>query len=302
MFLGIDNQTGLVYEGLGGADVAAVPSPHVTQAKLIERPADWYRLPSGLHGDAMAWIFREDSFDAVTRTRRGRLYEPQPGAGQPNTQRAAPHPYEQRVAMAVGSDGRIVKTLFTYWACGTLLNRPNKGQGETLALGSPRASSAWRIIQTEVLASGNVLVTLKAMSAFGILPDVDSSKVDAEFKPAVDQALQRVVESAFRETPISVIDHCRDALAVVLSRWLVQSGYNRSILAQDLGKIAGAIHSEPYAKGCSNHLAQVVAKLHSRGKGNEQYSRSLRVPVEEDAELAIQSLGFALREIEWARI
>lgn len=169
-------------------------------------------------------------------------------------------------------------------------------------MGSPRASSAWRIIQTEVLASGNVLVTLKAMSAFGILPDVDSSKVDAEFKPAVDQALQRVVESAFRETPISVIDHCRNALAVVLSRWLVQSGYDRSILAQDLGKIAGVIQSEPYAKGCSNHLAQVVAKLNSRGKGNEQYSRSLCIPVEEDAELAIQSLGFALREIEWARI
>lgn len=32
MFLGIDNQTGLVYEGLGGAVVAAVPSPRITQA------------------------------------------------------------------------------------------------------------------------------------------------------------------------------------------------------------------------------------------------------------------------------
>lgn len=146
------------------------------------------------------------------------------------------------------------------------------------------------------------MVTLKAMTAFGILPDLDLSKVEAEFKPAVDQALQRVVNSAFRETPISVIDHCRNALAVVLSRWLVQKGHGRSILAQDLGKIAAAIQLEPYEKGCANHLAQVVAKLHSRGKGNEQHSRALRIPVEEDAELAIQALGFALREIEWARV
>lgn len=84
MFLGIDNQTGLVYEGLGGADIAAVPSPNITQAKLIEKQEDWGRLPRGLHQDAMNWIFREDSFDAVRRTRRGRLYEPQPGQGQPN--------------------------------------------------------------------------------------------------------------------------------------------------------------------------------------------------------------------------
>lgn len=301
MFLGIDNQTGLVYEGLAGADIAAVPSPNITQVKLIEKQEDWGRLPSGLHQDAMAWIFREDSFDAVTRTRRGRLYEAQPGAGQPNTQRAAPHPYEQLVAMAVGSDGRIVKTLFTYWACTKLLNQPNQGQGATLALGSPRASSAWRIIQTEVLASGNVLVTLKAMTAFGILPELDASKVDAEFKPAVDQALQRVVDSAFRETPISVIDHCRNAMTVILSRWLVQQGLDRSILTEDLGKVALAALKPPYEKGCANNVSQVIAKLHSRGKGNEQHSKALRLPVEEDAELALQALGFSLREIGWAR-
>ncbi len=302
MFLGIDNQTGFVYEGQAGADIAAVPSPHLTQAKLIEKESDWGRLPSGLNQDAMAWIFREDSFDAVTRTRRGRLYEPQPGQGQPNTQRAALHPYEHRIGMAVGQDGRVVKTLYSYWACGAILSQPNQGQGATLALGSPRVASAWRIIQTELLASGNILVTLKAMTAFGILPELDVSKVESEFKPAVEQALQRVIDSAFRETPISVIDHCRNALTVMLSRWLVQEGHDRSILADDLGKVALAVVKTPHEKGCVNNLSQVIAKLHSRGKGNEQHSRALRSPVEEDAELAIQALGFALREIGWARV
>lgn len=36
MYLGIDNQSGMIYEGLGGPDLPVVPTPNVTQAKLIE--------------------------------------------------------------------------------------------------------------------------------------------------------------------------------------------------------------------------------------------------------------------------
>ncbi|MBU3996233.1 MAG: hypothetical protein KKI03_01645 [Gammaproteobacteria bacterium] len=59
---------------------------------------------------------------------------------------------------------------------------------------------------------------------------------------------------------------------------------------------------EPYAISCASWLAQVVARLHVRGKGNEQHARSLRIPVEEDAELAIQALGFVIRDIDWALV
>lgn len=37
------------------------------------------------------------------------------------------------------------------------------------------------------------------------------------------------------------------------------------------------------------------------GKGIEQHSKSLRLSVEEDAELALQALGFSFREIGWTR-
>jgi hypothetical protein len=36
MYLGIDNNTGLIYEGTGGADIPAIPTPAVTQATLVE--------------------------------------------------------------------------------------------------------------------------------------------------------------------------------------------------------------------------------------------------------------------------
>jgi hypothetical protein len=85
-----------------------------------------------------------------------------------------------------------------------------------------------------------------------------------------------------------------------LSRWLVSQGHNRSILAKDLGNVATAIAQPPYEKAGIGWLAQLVARLHVRGKGNEVHSRNLREPIAEDAELALHALGFALREIGWA--
>jgi len=59
-----------------------------------------------------------------------------------------------------------------------------------------------------------VMVTLKSLSAFGILPAVDVKKIPAEFEPAISQTVERALNSAFRETPISVIDQCRNAMAM----------------------------------------------------------------------------------------
>jgi hypothetical protein len=51
----------------------------------------------------------------------------------------------------------------------------------------------------------------------------------------------------------------------------------------------------------ANHpLANVIAWLHVRGEGNDALTKGLRDPVEEDAELALHALGFALRDIGWA--
>ncbi|SEA76301.1 hypothetical protein SAMN05444680_103474 [Variovorax sp. YR216] len=41
MYLGIDQQKGLLYEGSDGPVLPAVPTPSVTQAKLIEAQPDW---------------------------------------------------------------------------------------------------------------------------------------------------------------------------------------------------------------------------------------------------------------------
>lgn len=299
MFLGISNRSGLVYEGMEQANLPAVPIPVITPAKLIEKQQDWSGLPAGTGQLPLSSLFREDSFDAVTRTRRGRLYDPMVGM-QPIYQVVTPHPAEDRFGKTTGPAGLHRQSLFVYIASRSLLTRPWQGKGSTLALGTTQAASAWRIVQTEMLANNCVLVTLKALSAFGILPDLDTSKVPTEFKASVSQAMERVLNSAFRETPISVVDHCRNALTMLLSRWMVAQGHDRSILRADLGKVARAIAAPPHQKEGISQLALLVARLHVRGKGNEAEDKGLREPVEEDAELALHTVGFAVRDIGWA--
>jgi hypothetical protein len=299
MHLGIDISSGLVYEGLSSPEMPSIPLPSVAQAKLIRERTDWDDLPSGLAGSPFAWVFREDSFDPVTRTRRGRLYEPDSETGQPNQQRVGPHPYEDPLMRAVGREGRVVKSMNTFVACNSLLLLPAQGQGLTLALGSQRAASGWRILQTEVLVDGCVMVTLKALSAFGILPAIDYAKIDEPFRPAAREAIERVLNSAFRESATSVVDHCRAALTVLLSRWLVQEGHeDAKILGSDLGFLAKSV--EAHGKDCVAKAAQIVARLHVRGKPNQQHAKGLRAPEDDDAELALQTVGLALRDFGWA--
>ncbi len=154
-------------------------------SRLIED--DWVSLPRGLSVDPLRWLFREGSFDPVTRTRRGRLYEPQPSQEQPNLQIVAPHPYDDPMMRQVGAGGRVAKTLYTYTACNRLLNLPNQGQG----------------------------MTLNSLSAFAIIPAANDAQVAREHWCEVEATIERVMNSAFREAPTSVVDHCRTALTVL---------------------------------------------------------------------------------------
>jgi hypothetical protein len=300
MRLGIHALTGLVYEGAINPDMPVLPMPTITQAKLIETEDDWQKLPSGLYQSPTSWVFREDSFDAVSRTRRGRLYASAVTQQQPSRQAVSPHPYENPYGQ-VYADGRPTKELLTYDACTQLVVRPDRGLGCTLALGITQAASTWRIVQAEITATGCVMITMKALSVYGIIPKIDLSKIKAQFQQAVTEAIERVLNSAFRDAPISVVDNCRDAMCVLMSRWLVQQGHDDSILSKDLGDVSNVLLKPEYAKNGISNLAKTIGLLHSRGKTNEKHARDLRAPVEGDAELAIQSLGFAIRDIGWAK-
>lgn len=298
MYLGIADDSALVYEGTSSMpERAAVPTPTVTQAKLIGEPGDWQRLSGGIKNDPHTWVFREDSFDAVTRTRRGRLYQAIEGTAYPNHGcRVLPHPAENT---GYGIDGRIARPLHVYMACSAMLHMPHRGRGATLALGNSQAASAWRVVDCEVTVAGDVMVTLRAKSAFGIVPELDQGQVDDRFRAEVADALRKVLDSAFRESPTAVVDRCKDALALIMSRWIWQQTKDEGVLGKDIAKVAEAL--EAHRKFVAANMGKTLGILHARGKSNEQFAKNLRAPTEEDAEFALNALALAVRDLGWAR-
>lgn len=299
MYLGIDTNTGHVYEGAGAPQFAVFPRPAISLAKLIETPDDWRSLPQDIAHTPFPWVFREDSFDPVTRIRRGRLYQTH-GNSQPHQWPVSAHPLDFEGVREVAARRQLVMSLYTYSPCDTLTAREDKGHGLLLALGSGRAASAWRVILVETLIDRDVMVTLKAVSALGVIPELDKSKIAESNRKSVDQALGRVLDSAFRETATSVIDQCRNAIQVILARWMLQEGADEKILRKDLGDICSAVASHPFSKNAARDAGNIVRLLHSRGKSNVQETEDLRLSGDEDAEIAIQAVAFILREVGWA--
>jgi hypothetical protein len=297
MHIGYDRNSGHVYEGANLPEFAVVPAPLLTQAKLIERPSDLGELPRDLYQSPLNWVFREESFDPVTRIRRGRVYEPYPG-GQPQESVTRGHPANQ--LGAIEQREGLTRSLFRYWPCTALINKPRAGQGLSLALGQSSSWSMWRIVQVERVVGDDVLVTLKALTAFGVLPDLRVDAIHEQHRESVQRAIDRVVDSAFRESAISVIDQCRNAAAVLLSRWMVSSGGAESTIGLDLGKLIRPLREAPFNLVAVAGAAEMINRLHPRGKANEQETKGLRLAQDEDAEASVHAIGFILRELGWA--
>lgn len=297
--LGIERTTGLVYEGRGDPTFPAWPTPVVSQATLIDKPADLQSLPSSLDSNPFTWMFRESSFDPVSRVRRGLIFQKLGNAGWESVV-VEGHPAsstDQHVIRATGP--RLRKELSVYLECSDLLNKPRKGEGMRLAIGSKDAHSLWKILQTERTVNLDVLVTLRAESVFGILPTLDNSRVPPADLRKVETALSRVLDAAYRELPTSVVDQCRNALCVVVTRWAKVPEDSEISQHPDLGRLIKEVEkSFPQSKALTSAL-DVVNRLHPRGKDNEVERLALRPVHDGDAELAVHAVAFVLREIGW---
>lgn len=298
--LGIEHENGLVYEGADNPSHLTVPTPIISQCALIESPSDFDKLPCGMQSDPFRWIFREDSFDPVSRVRRGRLFQ---SFGEANRASVLvePHPnlLSDSLRMAVG--GRVSKDLNVFIHCTELLSRPKRGEGLQLAIGNTQAHSLWRILQTEQTVSQDVLVTLRAESAFGILPALKMSQISEENRKSVSDAYDRIMQVAYRDSPTSVVDQCRNFCAVVTARWLYKLTGNRAILEEDLGSCITAVkkHFGEKEQRLIRAALETVNLLHPRGKDNERERYDLREVSKEDAELALHATGFVIAELGW---
>lgn len=299
--IGIDRNTWLIYEGASWYGHGVSPSPVILAATIVDdMNVEPPKAPSLI--DQAKHVFREDSFDPVTRVRRGRLYVWPDNAPQPGNWWVHQHPALHEEVGKRDHEGRFAKSLLTYIPMNGFQDRLIKASGLVLMLGGGNAFSLWKPLLVERIASGEELLTLKAYSNLGVVPELILEGIPEQSRSAVSGAVKRVVDCAFTGNPVSVVDQCRDAAQVVLAHWFMPQSGDASILGRELGQIIRGIAD--YFQGKRAALvdaADLIRLLHPRGKSNEQQKLGLRPPSEEDAQLALQALGFLLRDLGWAR-
>jgi hypothetical protein len=301
--LAIDIDTGLVYEGRENPTHPVWPTPTVYNATLVEIPSDLEKIPNSFASSPFGWVFVETSFDFSSRIRRGRLYQNFSGVNRESVLVEAHPAVHSDLIKVANNNWRVSKELTVYMECTELLNRRHYGEGLRLMLGQSNAVSSWKIVQVERSVGSDIVLTLRSESALGVLPELDKSKISPGSFDNVKTAYDRALDAAYRELPTSVVDQCRNAAVIFISRWMQYVTDSTAPIEQDLGAWIKAVknHFGENEKLALRSALEIINKLHPRGKDNERHKRSLRVIDENDATFAVHSLAFILREIDWAQ-
>ena len=288
---------GLVYEGDSDFLRAIHPIPTLTHA-ICEA------IPKPDIGGLAGVLFREDSFDPVTRIRRGRMYTYGPNYAPQSLPPQNVHNYPFGPHVGAIPDWRA-DSWYQPLPLGTIGHPASLG-GIQVNLGQGGFQTVWRIVGVELISTGEFLFTLRSVSLFGVLPPLkegirnkDDVSLDANRVLQVQDALDKLVDAFHVQQPAPIVDVSRETAKIILTAWIGQSAQEK-----DLGDV---IKDIPKDKSMTQWAASIVNRLHPRGKSAEQERQAtkgvdLRPVVDEDAEVSVHLVGLLLREIEWAQV
>lgn len=299
--IGIEVDRRLFYEGSGNYGHGVWPSPFVSIASTLR--ADWTTadLPSSADLGHAKLVFREDYFDPVTRIRRGRFYV-NPGM-QPQEWHVQTHPAFREEVGQKDYQGNLVKRLYSFqlWSAFSEFRSPTSSR--LVALGFADAFTLWRVIDIERIVTGEDLVTMRARSPMGVLPELSPNAIPRVGRDKVLETAEKVVDAAYREGSEAIVERCRHAAQAALGVWMDTRYGEEKWRTVDLGQQATRLATEPNDTKpvVVANIASTLARLHVRAKPNEQVLYGSRALVEEDGEAAIKLLGLMFREFNWCR-
>ncbi len=294
--LAIDVTEGLVYEGEGNRGRGAVPTPSLMLATIFLGRNGEEAIPEGEDLGLASLIFREDSFDAVTRLRRGRFYE-RGNQGQPEQWYVHLHPGDTLDIAHPRLTTLGPKRLHGFYAWPARLRLSISATASVIALGVRSGYTLWRVIEIERLATGEDLVTLRARSSLGLLPELREDAVPADALPKVKETIEALVRSAHTSAPSSIVDRARDAAQWCIGVWWAEKTTDVKWRLKDLADLSKSVETD-YLVVAS--IGRTIARLHARAKPNENARRQTRPVMEADAEYSLAAVGLLLRDIGWA--
>ena len=291
--LGICKQTGRVYEGSSGSGI-----PIEGRANLF--PIAFQELnffaPTHNVDGFPPLLLREDSFDPITKIRRGRVVKLSTET-QPKVWRVH-DPFRKDLKLVGWASGTAQETELITYQRSPLNELRGLSKFPNITIGEAPHHSIWGILAIEKQYDGALLLTLKAVRSLGVVPDIDFNKYSAPVRAELKRALVQVEVSANKLSPKDTVDRCRDALSIVF-------GDLADNLTLDLGQgISKYLErnkvKDPKRDGQDliSRNADIVRLLHSRCKPNESHKHSTRPIDEEDANLALNCLWFVLTELD----
>ncbi|CAI3966807.1 hypothetical protein [Alteromonas macleodii] len=291
--LGICKKTGRVYEGSSGSGIPVEGRSNLFPITFHELNID---APTHSVDGFPPLLFREDSFDSITKIRRGRVVklstETQPKVWRVHDQ------IRKDLKLVSWASGAAQETeLFTYQRS-PLNELKGLSKFPNVIIGEAPHHSIWSLLSIEKQYDGALLLTLKAVRSLGVVPDVNFNKYSAPARKELKRALEQVEVSANKLSPKDTVDRCRDALSIVF-------GDLANNLTVDLGQGISKYLERNKVKDSKrdgqdliSKNADIVRVLHARGKPNESHKHSTRPIDEEDANLALNCLWFVLTELD----
>ena len=245
-------------------------------------------------------VFREDSFDPMTRIRRGRFYRCHGGGANRWFASWVSNGFYGPLVGISGDDFDEDDSCEL-----ALIPKDKVIRKEIVQIGAGNAVTAWHVVGVEQNIFGQQVYTLRAQSLLGVLPELSDVPLDRENGPVeqdkitqVRVSLNQLADIYHRFQPVPTIDAARETTRVILATWIGSKAN-----CQDLG---GVINLIPKEMSVLSSAAHIVNRLHPRAKTAEQETQAkkgntLREPTEDDAQTSVHLVGIMLREIGWAQ-
>jgi hypothetical protein len=294
--LGICKRSGRLYEGNSSAGIAI--NYHVPIIPIEFVGVDMQQDNPSLNQPNL--VFREDSFDPITKIRRGRVYKEVIGHNQPWRVHDFARTDLKRVQWDQGEAQELEVT--SYYAAPLFQLRQMTSLPKVI-LGKTPHHTYWKILSIETQYDGKPMLTLKAISNFGTVPELVLNQVPEIAQKPIQDALENVEVAANKIGSVETVDACRNALSIVFGALAQDTTLDLGQGISHRIKVNKAESKNPNANGQDliTQNADIVRRLHPRGKANEMVRRNTRAISQEDANLALNCLWFVLVELGWAK-
>ncbi|MGE3607978.1 MAG: hypothetical protein AB7I27_00220 [Bacteriovoracaceae bacterium] len=302
MILGVHEATRLVYEGDSlSCGYPVNPLPLISQVGLGNTFEEAFAALKSTSFHEFSLIFREDSYDPVSRTRRGRIYKA-PGQ-KPEQWVVIPHPAHPVRSMELTAEKQLQgQRMFSFYnqRVRSLVKDSVDLRKLHLLLGFQDGYTKWAIVSTEIAFNGQEIVTLKAINTMDVVPDINFQKILPDEQARVKDSVEKLLEVSYKSNVESIVDRaCEACLSVLLA---VIRGRSPEVRGLTLDLAIKRMASDPNFSDRKMMLtaADLLRLLHSRGKVSFQDKYNTRSLNYHDAQTALDCLSTVVFELDLA--